>query len=162
MKVLRWIAIGLGVLVLLALGVVMGARFADGPLALLPGGPFASGDWVEGPAVDWTFAKDIQEIELQSGDPERSRTVWILVLDGEAYVPCSLTFPPGKRWHTQALNDPEAVVRVEGKRYRRNLRKVEDEALHAKLVERVAAKYAGVGPPGDAGSVWFFRLAPSA
>ncbi len=159
MQVLRWIAIALAALVA-AIGLLaFGARFSDGPVAMLPGGPFRSGDWVEDSRVDWSFAADIREIQLQSGQPLRSRTTWILVLDGEAYIPCSLSFPPGKTWHRQALENPEAVVRVAGRRYRRRLVKVDDPALEQRLREVVVAKY---GPPPGAGrgGAWFFQLAP--
>lgn len=155
MKILKGIGIViLGLLVLIA-GIAFGARFADGPVAMLPGGTLTSGEWVEERDVDWTFAADIQEIELESGD--RSRTTWILVHDGEAYVPASLSFPPGKSWHREALDDPAAVVRVEGRRYRRNLEKVDDPELEARLGELARGKY--TAPPGGGGA-WFFHLAP--
>jgi hypothetical protein len=160
MRVLRAIAIGLGVILLLLAATAFGARFADGPVALFPGGPFRSGEWVEDPAADLSFAADIQEIELESGDPPTSRTVWILVEDGVAYVPCSLAFPPGKRWHFDALEHPAAVVRIDGKRYRRRLEKVQDPALHARLVEVARAKY-DAGPVSEANEVWFFTLLPA-
>ncbi len=158
MAVLRWIGIGIVALALAVALVAFGARFADGPVAMFPGGPLASGEWVDDPDVDWSFAADVEEIELQSGDPPRSRTTWILVVDGEAYVPCSLSFPPGKRWHHEALEDPEAVVRVEGRRYRRTLVKVDDAELERRLADVVLEKY--TPPPGSDGGVWFFHLAP--
>ena len=156
MKIIKGIGFAvLGLLVLVG-GIAFGARFADGPVAILPGGPLSSGEWAEDGAVDWTFATDIQEIELQSSG--RSRTTWILVLDGQAYVPVSLSFPPGKSWHQEALSEPAAVVRVEGKRYRRKLVKVDDAALEARLGEVVLGKY--TAPPGGGGA-WFFHLAPA-
>ncbi len=157
MKLLRWIAIVLGAFVMLVAAVAFGARFADGPIAVFPGGPFATGVWVEDPNVDFSFAADIEEIELESGVPPTSRTTWILLDGKQAFVPCSLGFPPGKRWHTDALTNPEAVVRIEGKRYRRRLLKVEDDALAQRLAAAAQQKY-GDGPPGGAG-VWFFHLA---
>jgi len=160
MRIVRWIVIVLALLVTGGALLAVGARYADGPIAMLPGGPFESGEWVEEDAIDWSFASDIEEIELQSGDPARSRTTWILVEDGEAYIPCSLSFPPGKSWHREALTDPDAVVRIEGRRYRRKLEKVEDPALQERLIEVARAKYPP--PPGSGGEVWFFHLAPPA
>jgi len=154
-KILKAIGIALAALILLIAVVAIGARFSDGPVALLPGGPLTSGEWVEGGRVDWTFATDIEEIEFESGG--RSRTTWILVHEGEAYIPCSLSFPPGKSWHQEILERPEGVVRVEGKRYKRKFVKVEDEALFASLAELAQDKY--TPPPSDAG-VWFFHIAP--
>ncbi len=69
MKLLRWIAIVLGAFVMLVAAVAFGARFADGPIAIFPGGAFAMGVWVEDPNVDFSFAADIEEIELESGAP---------------------------------------------------------------------------------------------
>ena len=158
MKVLKWLGIAMGALVLLLATVAFGARFADGPVAILPGGPFQSGEWVEDPNVDFGFAADIGEIELESGASPTSRTTWILVEGRKAYIPCSLGFPPGKTWHEEALSRPEAVVRIEGKRYRRKLVKVDDAALEERLTAIVREKYSG-GPPSDAGA-WFFELAP--
>lgn len=158
MKLLRWLGIGIGGLVVLIAAVAFGARFADGPVAIFPGGAFQSGDWVEEADVDFGFAANIAEIELESGAPPTSRTTWILVEGGEAYVPCSLGFPPGKVWHEKALEKPDSVVRIDGKRYRRTLVKIDDAALEQRLTAIVVDKYSG-GPPSDAG-VWFFHLAP--
>jgi len=51
-------------------------------------------------------------------------------------------------------------MRIEGKRYRRRLLKVEDAALQQRIGAIATAKYGG-GPPGDPG-FWFFHLAPPA
>lgn len=161
MKILRALLLVAVGLVVLAAAVAYGARFHDGPIGMFPGGPFASGEWVEDPNVDFSFAADIREIELQSGTPLRSRTTWILTDGSEAYVPCSLDFPPGKRWHMEALAHPEAVVRIAGKRYRRRLIKVEDPAEQKRLRAIARAKY-GTGPGGEGSPVWFFHLAPPA
>jgi hypothetical protein len=161
-RVLRAIAILLLVLVLFVAATAFGARYADGPIAVFPGGPFKTGEWVEDPAADLSFAADIEEIEMESGAPPSSRTVWILVLDGNAYVPCSLSFPPLKRWHFDALEFPAAVVRIDGRRYRKRLEKVQDPALHARLLQVAQAKYAdGPVDVGAEGDVWFFLLAPA-
>jgi len=157
MRVLRWISLLVGALALAMVALAFGARYADGPIAVFPGGPFESGEWVEDPEVDWSIVRDLREIEVESGVPRRSRTTWILLLDGDPYVPCSLGFPPFKRWHREALEDPNAVLRIEGRRYRRILRKVEDPALHGRLLDALRKKYGG-GPLSDPTGVWFFRL----
>ncbi len=55
MKSILRIALGLlGSLVLLIVLALIGARFADGPVAIIPGGPFTSGELVrieEGPLL---------------------------------------------------------------------------------------------------------------
>ena len=62
MKILRWIGIVVAALVVVIALVFVGARFADGPLALIPGGALRSGELVADPDVDWTFAADVPTI----------------------------------------------------------------------------------------------------
>ena len=162
MAAFRWVLRVLAVLVLLPVFAYYGARLHDGPLGLIPGGPLEAGDVVTEPIADWSFAKDTGEIALQLTSQDRSRTVWIFVLDGKAYVPCSLGYPPGKSWHQQALVDGHATVRIDGKRYPVMLTKVDDavaqemgEATRAEL----SRKY-GTLPPGEGGS-WFFSVTSS-
>ena len=161
MKVLRWIGIVVAALVVVIALVFVGARFADGPLALIPGGALRSGELVEDPDVDWTFATDLPEIELQLVDPVRSRTVWLVVHDGQLYVPCSLDFPPFKTWHTEAVEDGRSVLRVEGKRYERRLERVTDEALMRELAGLLAKKYdLQAGGRFDPTRLWIFHVTP--
>jgi len=156
-KVLRILVIVVGVLVALIAVVALASRFADGPLVeLLPGGPLVSGDWVTEENIDWGFVVDESTIEFESDG--RSRKVWILTLDGRAYIPASLEFPPFKKWHKRALEDPAAVIRIGGKRYARTLVKIDDPALESRLGAQVKEKYGG--PPGGGASAWFFRLDP--
>lgn len=157
MQALRALGIGIGVFAVgIGLLFVL-ARFLDGPIAIIPGGPLASGEWVDDPAPDFAFAEGIEEIELESSG--RSRTTWVLVLAGQAYVPVSLDFPPGKSWHQEALEDPTAVVRIDGRRYRRKLVRVDDPDRKLRLGEIAVSKY-GPGPSGgDIDRVWFFELA---
>jgi hypothetical protein len=157
MRIVRWIGIALVALALLLGAVALGARFADGPIALFPGGALRSGAWVDSPVDDWAFARDIQEIELQLESGSSSRTTWILVKDGQAYVPCSLGFPPGKNWHFAATEDGRAVLRIDGRRYPVQLTRAEAEpGLGEALLPEVTRKY-GNTPPTDAG-VWIFRV----
>jgi hypothetical protein len=162
MRVLRWLGVamvGLG----LALALLFaGARYHDGPLALVPGGPLVAGEWVTEPVADWSFASDAAEIELQLVEPPRSRTVWIVVEGGEAFVPCSLDFPPLKDWYRDAERDGRAILRIAGKLYPVSLQRVHDTALLGSLVTRASEKYGG-GPPGSEPSrVWFFRVSSRA
>ena len=159
MTVLRWLlrfALALGALVAL---VFFGARLHDGPLGPIPGGPLVSGDAVTAPVIDWSFVKDVKEIELQLASQGRSRTTWILFHDGVAYVPCSLGFPPGKTWYLRAAADGRATLRIQGKRYPVQLTKLDDtevQQLAPVIRSEVARKYVNA-PPSNAG-VWLFRV----
>lgn len=156
MGIFRGIALGLGLLLLATVAAYTGARLHDGPLALVPGGPLRAGELYEFPVSDWSFAADVGEIELQLESEDISRTTWILVRDGAAYVPCSLGFPPGKRWYRDAQRDGRATLRIDGQRYPVTLTQDDDASLAAFARAEVARKY-GSTPPGDAG-VLFFRI----
>jgi hypothetical protein len=159
MAALRWllrIVVGLAALVAIAF---FAARLHDGPLGPIPGGPLEAGAAVNEPVADWSFAKNVGEIELQLASQGRSRTTWILVFDGVAYVPCSLGFPPGKSWYKDALQDGRATLRIEGKRYPVTLSKLDDaktQAMEATIRAEVERKY-GRAPPSEAG-VWLFHV----
>ena len=100
------------VVVVLVVVLFVFARFADGPIAIIPGGPLQAGELVADPVADWAFAESIDEIEMQLASDDTSRTTWILYQDGNAYIPCSLGFPPGKDWHLRADKDGRAIVRI--------------------------------------------------
>lgn len=160
MSVIRWIlriAVALVVLVLVA---YFGARLHDGPVGPIPGGAIASGEWYELPVSDWSFAKDVKEIELQLESQKISRTTWILVRGGTAFVPCSLGFPPGKTWYQKAQEDGRAVLRINGQRYAVTLTRDDDPSLAEFARPEVTRKY-GNPPPSSAG-VMFFRIASRA
>lgn len=154
MTVLRWIFRLVLALVVLAAVAVLGARFHDGPLGPLPGGPLASGSFVAEPVADWSFAADVPEIELQLDSQSKSRTTWILVHEGRAYIPCSTDFPPGKTWHTSALEDGRATLRIAGKRYAVTLQKVDDPGVLSGVRDVAARKY----PSHPSGEVWLFQV----
>ncbi|HSJ97197.1 MAG TPA: DUF2255 family protein [Myxococcota bacterium] len=155
MVLLRWlvrlvlvVAIGVGALALVA-------RFLDGPLGPLPGGPLRAGPLVSDPVADWSFAAGEQEVELQLDSQRTSRTTWILVHEGRAYVPASTEFPPGKTWHRAALEDGRATLRIAGQRYPVTLEKVDDPALATAVRAVAEAKY----PQRPGGEVWLFSVA---
>jgi len=157
LRVLRILGIVLAAAVALAAGVTVAARFADGPVGPFPGGPLESGPLHEEPVEDWSFARDVGEVELQLLDPPRSRTTWIVVHEGRAYIPCGIPgFRLWKQWPHEALEDPRALVRVEGRRYRVDLERVEDPELQRALRAAVAEKYPA--PEGAGTEVWYFAL----
>ena len=153
----RWIVRILLAAFILAGTAFVAARYHDGPLGPLPGGPLASGPLVTRGVADWSFAKDVEEIELQLDSQAKSRTVWVLVNDGKAYVPASTAYPPGKTWHLEALKDGRATLRIAGKRYPVTLAKVEDPAVLDAL-RAVAEKKYPSAPPGGRESVWAFSV----
>jgi hypothetical protein len=146
---------GLAVVVLL-FAVALGARFADGPIGLFPGGAL-HGPIEDAPVRDWSFAADHRTLELQV-DPTRPRSVttWLLVHDGVLYVPSG--FAAQKTWPGLAVRDPHVVVRIDGRLYPCRARRVEEPALRVELLAALAQKYE-LGEVGDtAEGTWLFEL----
>jgi hypothetical protein len=162
MRIVRGLGMVVVVCVALILGVALAARLSDGPIAIFAGGPLVAGDLVGEKDVDFSFATDIAEIEFQLLRPPRSRTVWILVNDGKAYVPCGfLDVPLWKQWPQEALADGRAVLRIDGKRYERQAVRVEDLEEWQTVMQLAGAKYGfGDGATPDPNATWLFRMDP--
>jgi len=162
------IVIALPIVAIACLSVV--ARFHDGPIGIVAGGPFASGELVTGPEPDWGFVRDIQEVEFQLRDPPRSRTTWILHHGGKAYIPCGyMTTWWGrlwKRWPLEAAKDPRIVLRIGDELYERRLVRIESGPVVGPLLAELSRKYAGGREtPMNAvtsGFLWLYELAPPA
>ena len=154
MVVVRWLVRIVVFLVVVIVLLFVGARFHDGPLGPIPGGPLAGGALVATPVGDWSFATDVAEVELELASQSKSRTTWILVLDGKAYVPAATEYPPGKTWHRAALADGRAVLRIAGKRYPVTLTKVEDQTVLNGVREIATTKY----PARPDGEIWLFGV----
>ena len=157
----RRILMALLALVLMAVCLVIGARFGDGPVGFFPGGALTSGPWVEEPVADWSFATGGDTLEFQLLEPERSRTVWFAVHEGALYVPCGIPeFRLWKQWPHEVAEDGRAVIRLDGKRYRVQAVRVTDEATHAAVGRLVAQKYMDSDEAPTPETVWIFRFDP--
>ena len=170
MKLLLKIAVGL-VLAVVAIiaSVVIGARFADGPLAIIAGGPFTTGDLHEGPPPDWAFVKDIETIEMQSLNPARSRTTWVLQHDGRLFIPCGYMNSSWgriwKQWPMEAERDGRVITRINGKLYEQNLVRIKQGEILEPVLAELSRKYVGQPIPMQAmtsGALWIFELTPRA
>jgi hypothetical protein len=169
MKILKRLVLAfLALLIVGIAGLFVGARFADGPLAIIAGGPFTSGQLITGPEPDWSFAHDLQEVEFQLLDPERSRTTWIIEHEGKVYIPSGyMTSWWGKlwkQWPHEAEKDGRVVLRIGDKLYQRVLVRVSSGPLIAPITAELSRKYAGGADiPVEAvtsGELWLFELAP--
>jgi hypothetical protein len=161
-----------GGLIAVLLGVtaalLVGARFADGPIAIIAGGPFTSGELVSGPEPDWSFVDGVQEVEFQLLDPARSRTTWILHHEGKAYIPCGyMTTWWGKiwkQWPLEAEKDPRILLRIGDSLYERQLVRIQEGPMVAPLLAELSRKYTdGREIPMEAvtsGYLWLYELAP--
>jgi hypothetical protein len=124
-----------------------------------PGGPLVAGELVAGPEPDWTFAAEIQDIEIQVGaENPRSRTVWLIVDRGELFVPAGLA--SRKTWPSEAVADGRVRVRVAGTRYERQATRVTDAARLEALRAAVGRKYGMTPSPDGPDDTWFFHMGP--
>lgn len=135
------------------------ARVSDGPIGPFPGGPLVAGELTLGPEPDWTFAAEIPDIEIEVGVANpHSRTVWLIVDQGELFVPAGLA--SRKNWPSEAVADGRVVVRMAGKRYQRQATRVTEPARLEPLRDALSRKY-GMRPSADGSDdTWFFQLGP--
>ena len=170
MKTATRVLIVLGCLLLIPVTAVLTAaakqRLSDGSDFVFSGGPLVSGELHAGPEPDWSFTNDITTIELQLVDPPRSRTIWVGEHDGRLYVfSAYMRSTVGriwKSWPRQAEQDGRAVLRIDGRRYERQLRRIESGPVLEGITASIAEKYSynisrEIVENGD---VWMFEAAP--
>ena len=178
----KWLGVFI-VLIVAALAVTLiGARFADGPIAIVAGGPFTSGTPYVGEEPDWTFVKDRQEVVFQLMSPARSRTTWIVEHEGRIYIPCGYMNTAWgkmwKQWPIEAEKDGRAVLRVDGQLYDRKLVRITEGDALPHIVGELGRKYLSQLLPAEEGadeqtmiqgglaqiaegSLWVFEMAPA-
>ena len=164
---LKSLGLLMGVVVLAVAAFLIGARFADGPIAIVAGGPFTSGERANGSEPDWSFAREIQTIEFQLLEPARSRVTWILEHEGRIYVPCGYMDSTWgriwKQWPIEAEKDGRAIARIQGRLYDRQLVRIKEGPVVEALLDELSRKYVGNEIPLVAVTsefLWLFELAP--
>ena len=186
--VLRWLKyFGVFVVALVIasiIAILITQRVSDGPIEFLQGGPFKTGELVEEPVRDWSFGEG-KRTEFELVGFGTSRVAGYIIHGGIAYMTCDLGFMWNrfessrqrwilnliyvfKRWHTDAVEDGRALLRIEGKLYKANFVKVHDPELNAILrakLEDLGRKYIApqeLGPPptDPPNDIWFFRMDP--
>ena len=141
-------------------------RFADGPNRVFSGGPLESGELHTGSEPDWSFVRDIPTIEMQLEDPPRSRRIWTVEFNGKLYVwSAYMDTAVGrlwKRWPIQAERNGRAVIRIDGKRYERQLVRIESGAILDGISAAIGRKYPSQTTRAavEAGDAWMFEAAP--
>ena len=141
-------------------------RFEDGPNRVFSGGPLISGPIYEGAEPDWEFVNTIDTVELQLLEPPLSRRIWIASAQGRLFVWSgymnSLVGQFWKTWPAQAEADGRALLRIDGIRYERNLRRLTDDRAFEELSAVVSEKYPSrfTRDSVDRGDVWVFEAKP--
>ncbi len=98
----------------------------------------AAGGSARAEAPDWNAIADTAVISTtnENGSTRRT-TIWLVVVDGEAYIRTSRS----TRWGGNVERDPDVVLRGGDTDYRVRASFVEDEALRARIVESFREKY---------------------
>ncbi|MFP6808867.1 MAG: hypothetical protein VB957_17055 [Pseudomonadales bacterium] len=165
-KILKWSLILVGTVVV-TIGLFFGyMRFHDGPMEIIAGGPFTTGELAIGDEPDWSFIKDRLTVEFQLYEPETSRTIWIAVDENKLYL-ISGYMKTGfgkiwKQWPHYVEKDNRALLRVDGKIYERKLIRLGADDLNDKIISEFNRKYkTGLSREGIASnSAWLYELAP--
>ncbi len=150
-----------GLSLVVAAAVLGVACSTDGPVGPVPGGPFSLTPET-GPEPDWSFATDLDSVDIQiASDPPRTVRTGIIVEGGVPYLP--VTWSPLKRWQDVVREQPVILLRADGRLFERRAVPIDDEEERVRLVEVGQAKY---GAPFHA--EWtsditlYFRLDPPA
>ena len=142
------------------------ARFSDRPSVIFAGGALESGELITGPEPDWSFARDINLIELQLVDPPRSRTLWVVEYQGKLYLNSNymggLRQRLWKKWPGEAERDGRSILRIDGKRYERHLIRVKSGDAVEGVTKEFTRKYGVPMTPQEVeeGKLWLFELSP--
>lgn len=166
-KILRGIGFFLLAFVVLAGAFLVYARFSDGPLEIVAGGPFTTGQLTETPA-SWAFIRDRDVIEFQTLNPARSRTVWLGVHDDRLFI-VSGYMNTGigslwKHWPYYLEEDDRIIVRIDGNLYEQRLQRIMDGPDVIPVLAEFNRKY-GTGEPTSpetvtSGDTWMFEVVP--
>ena len=141
---LKWVGIIIGVLVLGVALFLFGMRFHDGPIEIITGGPFKTGELTE-PPNDWSFLTDRMEIEFQTMEPDSSRIVWLVVLEKRLYV-ISGYMNTGygkiwKQWPHHLVADDRVIVRIDNELYEQRMVRMMEHPQLLDLMTINAKKY---------------------
>ena len=160
---LKWF-LGFVITVFIAVGAVLFVvRSFDGPMEILAGGPFQTGELASTPD-DWSFLTDYSTIEMQTMAPPRSRTMWLSVYDNRLFVISSyMNSRVGKvwkQWPYQIKDNNLAIVRADGKLYELQLIRHHKGEFIDGVLELFNEKYGShLSMDGiDSGNSWLFEL----
>lgn len=160
---LKWFT-GITVTVFVAIGTLLYlVRFNDGPMEIISGGPFISGELVTD-VDDWSFLSGRATIELQTMLPPRSRTMWLVVYDNRLFVLSSymntMVGKVWKKWPRTIEKNNLAVVRADNRLYRLQLIRHHDGEFVEPVLELFNEKYHTSQTADDieAGNAWLFEL----
>ena len=160
---LKWLGIGLA-LIVLALGLFFfSMRFHDGPIEIITGGPFKTGEPATAPE-SWGFLADRGTLEFQTMAPPRSRTVWLAVVDDRLFLISGyMTTGYGKlwkQWPHHVVEDDRVILRIDGKLYEQRVERITEGEIIAPVMAEFGRKYGFEGSPEAvaSGYAWLYEV----
>ena len=145
-KLVKRLGFFIAALLVLVGALLFSARFLDGPIAIVSGGPFTSGEVTPAPD-DWSFLIDRPEIEFQTLSPATSRTVWLSAHDNRLFLVSGyMTTGYGsiwKQWPHYLENDDRVILRIDGKLYEQKLQRVMNGPDILPVLNDFSRKYGG-------------------
>lgn len=165
LKLLKWLGAIAGILVLLLGTLLLLARFTDGPLEIISGGPFRSGTLAPAPD-NWDFLRDRSTIQFQTLQPARSRTVWLGVHQGRLFLVSGyMTTGYGalwKQWPHYLDQDDRVILRIDGQLYEQRLARINDGPDIEPVLAEFSRKYGdGLGMGASEvteGHTWMYEV----
>ncbi len=100
----------------------------------------AAGGSARAAAPDWNAIADADTVRISTTNENgstRRTTIWLVVVDGEAYIRTSRS----TRWGGNVEREPDVVLSVGDTDHRVRASFVEDEALRARIVASFREKY---------------------
>ncbi len=128
-------------------------------------GIYLSGERVEQPVTDWSFANQVELCQIQTRSGIISHAINLNCMagsNGELFLSCAQC--DGKRWSTAALLNPEGYVRLDGLVYPVNFAKLEDEselenAWHSRALKLATLRGTTTGEIAERPAHWWsFRV----
>lgn len=167
-KLLKWLGIIVGIIVLAIAAFLFGMRFHDGPIEIISGGPFQTGTPAETPD-DWRFITERDTIEFQTLSPETSRTVWLAVHDGRLFIISGyMNTNYGKiwkHWPHHIAEDDRVILRIDGKLYEQRLQRVTEGPEVLPVMKEFGRKYGFEVDTTEQirrGDAWLYEVLPRA
>jgi hypothetical protein len=164
-RFLKWILTCIILLVMLVGALLFAARYSDGPLEIIAGGPFTSGELSPAPD-DWSFLVDRDTIEFQTLNPARSRTVWLAVHDSRLFIVSGyMTTGYGaiwKQWPHYLLQDDRIILRIDGQLHEQRLQRITSGPDIEPVLSEFSRKYGdglGLGATEvTEGHTWMYEV----
>lgn len=167
-KLMSWFGV---FFLLVAIG-LLGLRFSDGPIGILSGGKFTSGD-LQATASDFSMLEGLDTVEFQTMDPATSRTIWLVVFETRLFLVSgymNTSFGKlWKQWPSYLERDDSILIRADGRLYPQRLERLLDAPEIPAVMGRFAEKYnlGSVDTPPEAvramikkGDAWLFEVLP--